>query len=204
MGEMGETEKSTGFSTPRRRLSLQSSKNRGRPMALPQAWPDCRTPSRLRRRRGPKSAHTAARQVPAATSDADLRGRSTRRVAEHLEGWLENRAIAEQPVSTHVGLGSAVVPHLRHPLLRMRQGTPCLVRAGFWRGLLVQGPRRLSLLQRPPDGKRDRHRLLTQTEPVPAAEAPASLPRGVCAESQAQARRRGAGEKARLASNGRP
>ncbi len=32
------------------------------------------------------------------------------------------------------------------------QGTLCLVRAGFCRGLLVQGPRRLSLLQRPPDG----------------------------------------------------
>ena len=38
-------------------------------------------------------------------------------------------------------------------------------------------------------GKRDRHRLLTQTEPVPlaVAEAPASLTRGVCARSQAEA-----------------
>ncbi|MEX0687992.1 MAG: transposase zinc-binding domain-containing protein, partial [Pirellulales bacterium] len=55
------------------------------------------------RRRGPKSARTAARRVPAATSDAGRRGRrSTRRVAEHLEGWLENRTVAEQPVSAHV------------------------------------------------------------------------------------------------------
>jgi len=46
----------------------------------------------------------------------------------------------------------AVIPHLWHPLLRIRQGTLYVVRAGFCRGLLVQGPRRLSLLQRPPDG----------------------------------------------------
>ncbi len=50
-------------------------------------------------------------------------------------------------------------------------------------------------------GKRDSHRLLTQTEPVPAAaaaaEAPASLPRGVCVESQAEAGRHGTGNRQR-------
>jgi hypothetical protein len=50
------------------------------------------SPPSPRRRRGPKSARTSALRVPAATSDAGLRGRrSTRRVAEHLEDWLENR-----------------------------------------------------------------------------------------------------------------
>jgi hypothetical protein len=43
---------------------------------------------------------------------------------------------------------SAVIPHLWHPLLRMWPGTLCFVRAGFCRGLLVQGPGCLSLLQR--------------------------------------------------------
>jgi hypothetical protein len=61
------------------------------------------SPHSPRLRRGRKSAHTAARRVPAATSDAGRRRRrSTRRVAEHLEGWLENRSVVEQPVSAHV------------------------------------------------------------------------------------------------------
>ena len=48
--------------------------------------------------------------------------------------------------------GTAAIPHLWHPLLRIWPGTLYVVRAAFCRGLLVQGPRRLSLLQRPPDG----------------------------------------------------
>ena len=55
-------------------------------------------------------------------------------------------------------------------------------------------------------GKRDSHRLLTQTEPIPAAaaaaEAPASLPRGVCVESQAEAGRHGTGNRQRQRATG--
>jgi len=39
-----------------------------------------------------------------------------------------------------------------HPLLRIWPGTLYVVRAGFCRGLLVQGPGCLSVLQRPPNG----------------------------------------------------
>ena len=41
---------------------------------------------------------------------------------------------------------------LWHPLLRIWPGALYIVRAGFCRGLLVQGPGCLSVLQRPPNG----------------------------------------------------
>ena len=79
--------------------------------------------------------------------DAALQGR--RRAPRRLDRESGGRRAAR--LNAH-RTGTAVVPHLRHPLLRIWPGTPYVVRAGFCCGLLVQGPGCLSVLQWPPDG----------------------------------------------------
>jgi hypothetical protein len=84
------------------------------------------------------------RATPAG-EDAALQGRrrAPRRLARESGGRRVARFGARRT-------GAAVVTHLWHPLLQIRQGTLFFVRPGFCCGLLMQGPRRLSLLQRPP------------------------------------------------------
>ena len=139
---------------------------------------------------------------------------------------------------SHAGNAGQAGRRLGMPQIRLLADEPCEPQ-GIRRGLLLQGPRRLPVLQRPPHGPDrgpdgriariryvlPRHKAATWVGPgrgrkatrpganavveltpprVPrparrsrpaAAEAPASLPRGVCVESQAEAGRHGAGSR---------
>jgi len=103
------------------------------------------TRSKVRPHVDTKSSRRYERRRPEKTPLSKESCRAPRKLARESGGRWAARFGARRT-------GAAVVPHLWHPLLRTWPSTLCFVRAGFCRGLLVQGPRRLSLLQRPPDG----------------------------------------------------